>query len=164
MEIGQHIFFILLDHPIFTIAGAVIVYFDCQLNSRNGIIWAIFVYLTGLWGLLAYFILYTDTLKTAALRLRGINIAERVSSPVSKSVNGISDEDSLLPFSDLIYTDPKLDEIFKRGDMDEARRYLDNVYKVADEMGDSETRSKYKKYEDRFTSDDSNPEDWLVQS
>ncbi len=142
---------------IIHIALAAIVYHDSRLNGRSGIGWAFVVFLTGVWGFIAYILLSRDTLKLAAIRFKRKSLKERLTSPTYKpredrpdrSGHALPPEIKIEPPTDS-FIDHQLESLIDEGKLPAARKHLDNVLKVAKELGDEETIGTYERYEQKL--------------
>ena len=145
--------------PIVTVAlhlgMAVLVYYDQRLNGRSGVGWACLVFFTGGWGFLVYILFNRDTLQLAAQRFRGKSLEDKLESTIERPARIRPDQSELgLPPTIKIeaggFSDQQLEALMSEGKPSAARRYLENILKVAKEMGDEDTIEKYRKYAERF--------------
>jgi hypothetical protein len=130
---------------------AALVFYHQRIIGRSGAGWTFVVLLLGVWGLVIYIIFNRDTLKLPAQRSRGRSLAERIGARDYDSAKARLDRSSLAQPPETIaaapvFTDHQLERLMEARDLAGARSYLDNILRVAREMGDLETVEKYKSY------------------
>jgi hypothetical protein len=125
------------------------------MNGRPSYFWILFVFLTGFAGLITYIIVVNDSIVSAAKRNLGWSRSEKLSTEIMKDMKkeNPGNEFSILPDSIVTspgYEDKDLHALINSGRMQDARNYLDKMYKLAEEMGDSSLKNKYQWYENKL--------------
>jgi hypothetical protein len=138
---------------VFNLALALIVYHDQRLNGRSGIGWAAIVFLTSIFGFVAYFFFNRDTLQLAGQRYARRKLKESLESksPPPRRMDPHPHRVSVTPFGEPVddgFADPKLDNLVGSGRLKEARAYLDKMLELGRGMGDNRFVEKYGKYEE----------------
>ena len=148
---------------------AALVYYDQRMNGRSGVGWAFLVFLLGVWGILIYILFNRDTLQLAGRRVRGKSLEEKLTSTTYRADKDRPDysELGLRPLIKIEtdgFSDQKLETLLRDSELAAAREYLENILRIAREMGDEDTVEKYKKYGERLTELEQSSRGWLVDN
>jgi energy-coupling factor transporter transmembrane protein EcfT len=139
-------FFILFNFII-----AAFIMYDQRINGRSGIGWAALMVLTGIIGLLIYWVVSSDTDKLAARRHKQTNAGERAVSysnmakglprglgALSKPpVPNVEEKEKPAVFDETLAT------FMKFKDYPQAKRHIEKMIKLTQKQGEWETRQKY---------------------
>jgi len=141
---------------IFTIVLVIWVYTDADEHGQDGLLWAILVFFLGIPAVIVYVLFFRQGI-APPIRHKAVNRnedflirAKYTSRARRSSANGDSGAKSAPGGPDAGFVDPEVERMIADGRFADARRYVDDMIKIAREMSDRKAEADWRRYTNRI--------------